>query len=121
LGGGGGLWRTTINADWELFFLADNVDYNSLKHEIKVHTTRDQATAIAIPGHQDAALEKFENGLYNELCGQHARIDLFVTSKADEISRRLGEFGSLKRKEEKKKKGGGDHNCGLTCWLTTID
>ncbi|GKT90677.1 SPX domain-containing protein [Colletotrichum tofieldiae] len=31
--------------EWSLH----NVDYNSLKHEIKVHTSRDQATAIAIP------------------------------------------------------------------------
>ncbi|TDZ31557.1 hypothetical protein C8035_v001529 [Colletotrichum spinosum] len=68
---------------------AHNVDYNSLKHEIKVHTSRDQATAIAIPGHQDAALKRFEDNLYNELCQQHDRVDLFVTSKADEISRRL--------------------------------
>ncbi|TKW48267.1 hypothetical protein CTA1_4406 [Colletotrichum tanaceti] len=67
----------------------DNVDYNSLKHEIKVHTSRDQATAIAIPGHQDAALKRFEDNLYHELCQQHDRVDLFVSSKADEISRRL--------------------------------
>ncbi|KAF6823539.1 spx domain-containing protein [Colletotrichum plurivorum] len=71
--------------EWSLH----NVDYNSLKHEIKVHTSRDQATAIAIPGHQDAALRRFEDNLYNELCLQHDRVDLFVTSKADEISRRL--------------------------------
>lgn len=68
----------------------DNLDYNSLKHEIKAHTTRDQATAIAIPGHQDTALQKFEDGLYLELCRQHRRLDMFITSKADEISRRLG-------------------------------
>ncbi|GJC89139.1 SPX domain-containing protein [Colletotrichum tofieldiae] len=71
--------------EWSLH----NVDYNSLKHEIKVHTSRDQATAIAIPGHQDAALKRFEDNLYNELCQQHDRVDLFVSSKADEISRRL--------------------------------
>jgi hypothetical protein len=69
---------------------SDNLDYNSLKHEIKVHTTRDQASAIAIPGHQDTALSKFEERLFHELCAQHSRVDLFVTSKADEITRRLG-------------------------------
>lgn len=69
---------------------ADNLDYNSLKHEIKMHTTRDQASAMAIPGHQDTALGKFEDGLYIELCHQHDRVDMFVGSKADEISRRLG-------------------------------
>ncbi|KAK4191122.1 SPX domain-containing protein [Podospora australis] len=70
---------------WSLY----NIDYNSLKHHIKAHTTRDQATAIAIPGHKDTALSKFETGFYDELCRQHDRVDLFVTSKADEISRRL--------------------------------
>lgn len=69
----------------------DNLDYNSLKHEIKAHTSKNQATAqaVAIPGHQDVALHKFEDGLYLELCRQHERVHLFITSKADEISRRL--------------------------------
>lgn len=67
-----------------------NLDYNSLKHEIKVHTTQNQATAIAIPGRgEDVALRKFEDGLYLELCRQHERVDMFISSKADEISRRL--------------------------------
>ncbi|EGO54544.1 hypothetical protein NEUTE1DRAFT_69305 [Neurospora tetrasperma FGSC 2508] len=66
-----------------------NIDYNSLKHYIKAHTTRSQGTAIAIPGHQAAALSKFEDDLYDELCRQHDRVDLFVSSKADEIARRL--------------------------------
>lgn len=73
-----------------LFASSDNIDYNALKHEIKVHTTRDQAAAIVIPGHQDPALQKFEDRLYLELCRQHDRVDLFVSTKADEISRRLG-------------------------------
>ncbi|KAL2758103.1 hypothetical protein ACRALDRAFT_1074834 [Sodiomyces alcalophilus JCM 7366] len=71
--------------EWSLH----NIDYNSLKHEIKVHTTRDQATAVTIPGQRDPSLEKFEERLYLELCSQHDRVDLFVNSKADEISRRL--------------------------------
>ncbi|KAI1211557.1 uncharacterized protein F4807DRAFT_394112 [Annulohypoxylon truncatum] len=66
-----------------------NIDYNSLKHQIKAHTTKDQATAIAIPGQQDYALKRFEDAFYFELCNQHNRVGLFVTSKADEISRRL--------------------------------
>ncbi|POR38637.1 Uncharacterized protein TPAR_01156, partial [Tolypocladium paradoxum] len=76
--------------EWSLH----NLDYNSLKHEIKVHTTRDQASAMAIPGHQDTALGKFEDGLYAELCRQHDRVDMFVGSKADEISRRLEHLNS---------------------------
>ncbi|RDA84550.1 hypothetical protein CP532_3758 [Ophiocordyceps camponoti-leonardi (nom. inval.)] len=67
--------------EWRLH----NLDYNSLKHEIKAHTSSLQATPTAIPGHQC----KFEDGLYIELDRQHSRLDLFVTSKADEISRRL--------------------------------
>ncbi|KAK1828150.1 xenotropic and polytropic retrovirus receptor 1 [Podospora conica] len=66
-----------------------NIDYNSLKHHIKVHTTRDQATSIPIPGHQDASLRRFEDDLYAELTRQHDRVDLFVSSKSDEIARRL--------------------------------
>ncbi|KAK1247788.1 hypothetical protein MKX07_000676 [Trichoderma sp. CBMAI-0711] len=80
--------------EWSLH----NVDYNSLKHEIKAHTTRDQATARTIPGHPDTSLRRFEDALYNELCRQHDRLDLFVTSKADEVSRRLDHIAaSIKR------------------------
>ncbi|KAG5999495.1 hypothetical protein E4U43_002044 [Claviceps pusilla] len=76
--------------EWSLH----NLDYNSLKHEIKVHTMRDQATAMAIPGHTDTALQKFEDSLYLELCRQHDRVGMFITSKADEISRRLEHLAS---------------------------
>ncbi|KAI0471272.1 hypothetical protein F4859DRAFT_113737 [Xylaria cf. heliscus] len=75
-----------------------NVDYNSLKHQIKAHTTRDQATAataMAIPGQQDYALRRFEDAFYVELCSQHNRVGLFVISKADEISRRLRYLSGL--------------------------
>ena len=57
-----------------------------------MHTSRDQATAIAIPGRPNTALLKFEDDFYSELCGQHDRVDLFVSSKADEIARRLRMF-----------------------------
>lgn len=73
-----------------LMCVSDNLDYNSLKHEIKMHTTRDQATAMVIPGYEDPALAKFENALFAELCRQHDRVDMFVSSKADEIFRRMG-------------------------------
>ncbi|RYP19200.1 hypothetical protein DL765_003515 [Monosporascus sp. GIB2] len=66
-----------------------NVDYNSLKHQIKTHTTKDQASAIAIPGQQDPALKKFEDSFFFELCRQHDRVCLFVSSKCDEIHWRL--------------------------------
>lgn len=69
--------------------IPDNVDYNELKNLIKVHTTKDQAQAIAIPGQTDTQLEIFEALFFNELSNQHDRVDLFVKSKADEVSRRL--------------------------------
>ncbi|KAI1750839.1 hypothetical protein F4782DRAFT_236247 [Xylaria castorea] len=72
-----------------------NVDYNSLKHQIKAHTSRDQATAMTIPGQLDHALRRFEDAFYLELCSQHNRVGLFVTSKADEISRRLRHLSGL--------------------------
>ncbi|KAI1737009.1 hypothetical protein F4680DRAFT_429929 [Xylaria scruposa] len=73
-----------------------NVDYNSLKHQIKAHTSRDQATAaMTIPGQQDHALRRFEDAFYLELCSQHNRVGLFVISKADEISRRLRHLSGL--------------------------
>lgn len=70
----------------------DNIDYNDIKHLIKVHTTKGQAEAIAIPGkdNEAKALQKFEDELYVELREQHQRIDLFVQSKSGEITRRLG-------------------------------
>lgn len=71
--------------EWSLH----NIDYNALKHFIKVHTTKDEAKAIAIPGQPDTHLAKVEDDLYHELCAQHDAAALFVTAKADEISRRL--------------------------------
>ena len=70
----------------------DNVDYNVIKHLIKVRTTQGQPQAKAIPGSdgETKALHAFEDELYCELRDQHQRIDLFVQSKAGEIGRRLG-------------------------------
>src|SRR3569833_600976 len=81
----GEIFESESVPEWSLH----NIDYNALKHFIRVHTTKDQATAIAIPGHQDATLRRFEDELYAELCGQHDRVGLFVASNADEIDRRL--------------------------------
>ncbi|KFA52027.1 hypothetical protein S40293_02958 [Stachybotrys chartarum IBT 40293] len=75
-----------------------NIDYNSLKHEIKAQTTRDQASAMTIPGQQNASLAKFEETFYRELQRQHDRVHLFVISKADELSRRLDQLASKIRR-----------------------
>lgn len=71
---------------------AYNLDYNALKHLIKVNTTRDQATGIAIPGQADTALQKFEESFFLELHNQHDRVDLFVQDKAGEVHRRLRKY-----------------------------
>lgn len=69
----------------------DNVDYNDIKHLIKVRTSQGQGQARSIPGSDDEtkAFHAFEDELYRELRDQHQRIDLFVQSKAGEIGRRL--------------------------------
>lgn len=68
------------------------MDYNELKHLIRVNTTKDQGQAIAIPGHGESALQKFEENFYAELFEQHDRVGLFVKSKANELERRLSEL-----------------------------
>ena len=70
----------------------DNIDYNELKHLIREHTTKGQATAISIPGHPDQALQRFESFFCEQLRDQHDRVDLFVRSKADEFRRRLLDY-----------------------------
>lgn len=72
----------------------DNVDYNDIKHLIKVRTTQGQGQAKAIPGsdNETKAFHAFEDELYRELYDQHQRIDLFVQSKGGEIGRRLGTY-----------------------------
>jgi len=55
-----------------------------------VHTTQDQATTIAILGHgEDVTLHNFENRLYLELCRQYNHVEMFISSKAGELSRRI--------------------------------
>ncbi|CAK7565530.1 MAG: hypothetical protein SEPTF4163_003447 [Sporothrix epigloea] len=71
--------------EWSLH----NIDYNTLKEYIKVHTKRDQASAITIPGQKDTALQRFETDFYEELCRQHDRVGLFVATKTGEINWRL--------------------------------
>lgn len=72
----------------------DNVDYNDIKHLIKVRTTQGQGQARAVPGSdgEAKAFQAFEDELFRELRDQHQRIDLFVQSKAGEIARRLGTY-----------------------------
>ena len=72
----------------------DNVDYNDIKHLIKVRTSQGQGQARAIPGsdNETKAFHAFEDEMYRELCDQHQRIDLFVKSKSGEVGRRLGTY-----------------------------
>ncbi|KFY71017.1 hypothetical protein V499_08755, partial [Pseudogymnoascus sp. VKM F-103] len=73
-----------------------NIDYNELKSLIRTHTTpppgsshSNSSQPVAIPGQTDEALSCFEARFARELGAQHARVDLFVRSKADEFHRRL--------------------------------
>lgn len=72
----------------------DNVDYNDLKELIKRRTTRSkgEGEAQSIPGAENEARasRNLEDELYIHLKDQHARVDLFVRSKAGEYSRKLG-------------------------------
>jgi len=71
--------------------LADNIDYNEIKHLIKARTTKSKAKAISIPSRDGEAgsPDAFEDELYAVLLDQYQRIDLFVKSKSGEIKRRL--------------------------------
>ncbi len=70
--------------------MADNIDYTTLKKLIKVHTTKGQGRAIAIPGHENTALRRFEDDFYCELCDQHDRIQGFVADLIFEGNIELG-------------------------------
>ncbi|OBT69663.1 hypothetical protein VE03_00973 [Pseudogymnoascus sp. 23342-1-I1] len=76
-----------------------NIDYNELKSLIKSHTTPPPSSShsnssqpVVIPGQTDEALSSFEARFARELGAQHARVDLFVRSKADEFRRRLSDY-----------------------------
>ncbi|KFZ10639.1 hypothetical protein V501_05093 [Pseudogymnoascus sp. VKM F-4519 (FW-2642)] len=76
-----------------------NIDYNELKSLIRTHTTPPPGSShsntsqpVAIPGQTDEALSCFEARFARELGAQHARVDLFVRSKADEFHRRLSDY-----------------------------
>ncbi|OBT82102.1 hypothetical protein VE02_09037 [Pseudogymnoascus sp. 03VT05] len=76
-----------------------NIDYNELKALIRTYTTpppgsshSDTSQPVVIPGQTDEALSCFEARFARELGAQHARVDLFVRSKADEFRRRLSDY-----------------------------
>ena len=66
---------------------ADNVDYNDIKRLIKQRTTSLDVKAVSIPGQSssDSRDPDFERELYDILCSQHERIELFYKSKVTEI------------------------------------
>ncbi|KAL2686676.1 hypothetical protein IWX47DRAFT_785315 [Phyllosticta citricarpa] len=69
--------------------VADNIDYDDIKHLIKEHTTPGSGKAVAIPGQSHQHDGEFEEQLFAVLAQEHRRIDLFVKSKSGEIERRL--------------------------------
>jgi len=72
--------------------MADNIDYDEIKHIIKENTTLGKAKALSIPGQGSDAERHFEHNLYQILLEEHDRIGLFVKSKSLEIHRRLGKL-----------------------------
>ena len=74
-------------SQWQIY----NVDYNDIKRLIKIRTTKNQAKAVTVPGHnkESEGLQAFEDELYQELDEQHQRVELFIKSKAGELSRKL--------------------------------
>ncbi|KFY99910.1 hypothetical protein V500_01242 [Pseudogymnoascus sp. VKM F-4518 (FW-2643)] len=68
-----------------------NIDYNELKSLIRTHTSPPPGSAkpVVISGQEDEELERFEARFARELRAQHASVDLFARSKADEFRRRL--------------------------------
>jgi hypothetical protein len=70
--------------------IGDNVDYNDIKQLIKKHTTSASGKAVIIPGQSKDDQHQADDLLYQVLCEQHERINLFVRSKKYEIDRRLG-------------------------------
>ena len=68
----------------------DNLDYDEIKHLIKEHTSPGKGKAVSIPGQGDTKERDFEGLLFNVLCDQFLRVELFVKSKSGETSRKLG-------------------------------
>ena len=71
--------------------MADNVDYNGLKHLIKERTSNIRTNPVAIPGQGPSSdpWQQLERELFPILYQQHERVSLFFKSKYGEIKRRL--------------------------------
>lgn len=74
--------------------MADNVDYNALKHLIKERTTNIQTNPVTIPGQglSSDPWTQLETELFPILWQQHECVSLFTKSKYGEINRRLDEL-----------------------------
>ncbi|KAF4551805.1 Hypothetical protein D9617_12g036950 [Elsinoe fawcettii] len=66
-----------------------NIDYQDIKHFIKINTSPGKGKAVAIPGSTDTNAIDFENKLFGILKEQDERITWFVRSKVGEIQSRL--------------------------------
>lgn len=103
------IWKYCERRDWEFYgytpyrkisgfltsrYFADAINHKYLEHRIKDQINPQQGTPMAIPGHEGTELCELENEIYVELCKDQHQIDLFVSSKAGEISRRLGTLES---------------------------
>lgn len=68
---------------------AYNLNYNDLKHLIKVRTTNSAPTPVPIPGQTNHRWSLLEDELFDILKAEHDNIALFLRSKNGEIERRL--------------------------------
>lgn len=68
---------------------AYNVNYNQLKHLIKVRTSTGAAIPVSIPSASLSRWHDLENGLYKVIKQEYENVALFLRSKQGEIERRL--------------------------------
>ena len=68
---------------------AYNVNYNQLKHLIKVRTSTGSAIPVSIPSASVSRWHDLENELYSVIEQEYENVALFLRSKQGEIERRL--------------------------------
>ena len=68
---------------------AYNVNYNQLKHLIKVRTSSGSALPVSIPSASVSRWHDLEKELYNVIKQEYENVGLFLRSKQGEIERRL--------------------------------
>ncbi len=68
---------------------AYNLNYNQLKHLIKVRTSTGASVPVSIPSSSKSRWHDLENELYNVIKQEYEKVALFLRSKQGEVERRL--------------------------------